>query len=377
MASVHRRPKSKFWHGQFKGPNGRLIFRSTKSTNKLDAQRIADAWENAARMARRGELNQATMLELCDRFMKETLGIEAQRAAIGDWLDTWLEGRRVDGVADSTLARYKGVLKHFREYLGETRLKGGLGTLTALDVMAWMDGERKNGKAAKTLNVERGIVRNVLEDARRKGLVLSNVADAVDMARGASDERQPFTANELKQLYKAASVDWRGMILFGAHLGLRLADAAALTWRQVDLDAGTLTITPAKTRRIAPRPKMIALHPEITAHLKTLERSGGRLFPSLPTLSQRLSDAFTKLMEAAGVEAPLGHEKEGKGRQLRTKGFHSLRHTAISRMANAGTNADVRKEIAGHSSDDVHRRYTHLSLDAQRAALEVLPNVAG
>jgi integrase len=81
-------------------------------------------------------------------------------------------------------------------------------------------------------------------------------------------------------------------------------------------------------------------------------------------------------MAKAGIDRGKGEGKKGKGRQTRAKGFHSLRHTMISRMANAEVSADVRKAIAGHSTDTAHRRYTHLSLDAQRRAVEKLPAFA-
>jgi hypothetical protein len=44
-------------------------------------------------------------------------------------------------------------------------------------------------------------------------------------------------------------------------------------------------------------------------------------------------------------------------------------------LANADISADVRKEIAGHSSDEVHRRYVHLELSAQRRAIERIASV--
>ena len=103
------------------------------------------------------------------------------------------------------------------------------------------------------------------------------------------------------------------------------------------------------------------------------------LFPSLhgrkPGSSGGLSNAFNQLMARAGIRAPMGEKKTGKGRQFRQLGFHDLRHTMISNFANADIPADVRKEIAGHSSDEIHRRYVHLDLSAQRRALERIGSI--
>jgi hypothetical protein len=81
-------------------------------------------------------------------------------------------------------------------------------------------------------------------------------------------------------------------------------------------------------------------------------------------------------MAKAGVRAPLGEKKQGKGRQFKALGFHSTRHAQISNLSNADVSPDVRKKIAGHSTDEVHRRYVHLELSAQRRAIEKIPSVA-
>lgn len=77
-------------------------------------------------------------------------------------------------------------------------------------------------------------------------------------------------------------------------------------------------------------------------------------------------------MGRAGIRPALGDAKKGKGRQFRSKGFHALRHTMISRLAAANVSPDVRRAMAGHSSDAVHRKYVHLDVSAQRAAVENL-----
>jgi len=78
---------------------------------------------------------------------------------------------------------------------------------------------------------------------------------------------------------------------------------------------------------------------------------------------------FQRVMTAAGIRSDRGVAKKGKGRQFKTLGFHSLRHTFVSELANADVPADVRRQISGHSDEKIHERYTHLSLDTKRRAL--------
>jgi len=76
------------------------------------------------------------------------------------------------------------------------------------------------------------------------------------------------------------------------------------------------------------------------------------------------------------VERRLIIEAGGKeGRAFNKLSFHSLRHTYVSQLANAGIAPDVRKLLAGHSDDRSHAVYTHTQLDTLRAAVGKLPSI--
>ena len=48
MASIHRRPASKYWHAFFRDSEGRLVDKSTRLKDRKQAQRVADTLEMAA-----------------------------------------------------------------------------------------------------------------------------------------------------------------------------------------------------------------------------------------------------------------------------------------------------------------------------------------
>jgi len=54
--------------------------------------------------------------------------------------------------------------------------------------------------------------------------------------------------------------------------------------------------------------------------------------------------------------------------------FHDLRHTAISALGEAGTPDRVIMDIAGHVSARMLKRYSHIQLEAKRAAIQALSN---
>jgi integrase len=124
------------------------------------------------------------------------------------------------------------------------------------------------------------------------------------------------------------------------------------------------------------------MHQDLVNYFESLPTSDDANAPIFQSLYRKtpgshggLSNAFGRLMHAAGIRAPLGPQKQGKGRQFKALGFHSLRHSFISMLANSEVPADVRKQIVGHSSEDVHRRYVHLDLLLQEKAIANLPSL--
>ena len=60
-------------------------------------------------------------------------------------------------------------------------------------------------------------------------------------------ERGTFTPAEVKMLVDTAEGEWKTLILLAYFTGARLCDCCRMAWADVDLGAGTLTYTQAKT----------------------------------------------------------------------------------------------------------------------------------
>lgn len=374
MACLTRKPRSPYWMIKFRDALGRIVMRSSKQTKHSEARKTADRWEDAAKKARSGELTQAATLKILGELMEQTTGEELKIESVKDFLTKWLGAR-----SGSTAKRYKPIIEGFIGSLSEKRQGAGIGTLTPTEIERFRDAEVRAGKGATTANFAVSILRAALNSARRKGLTLSNPAEAIDELQARAEEREVFTDEEISSLLKRADEEWRGMILTGLYTGLRLNDAAHLEWRNVNFEQGTLGLTAKKTGE----PIVIALHGDLLAYLNGLERGIERapLFPSLHGVDSGsaggLSNAFARIMEKAKVTVTLGAEKKGKGRRFRSKGFHSLRHTLVSRLANADVSPDVRKAIVGHADDAAHARYTHLAIETQRRAIAKLGSTKG
>ena len=383
MACVwkHDSLNTPYWVARFTNHEGKRINRSTKLTNRQKAQALADRWEVAAKLAGRRELVQAAAVRVLDEMMVATIGEEMKRDSIGDYFLKWMNEPGKHGKrSDATIKAYTTQISGFLAHLGEERSKASITSLTAAEIEAWRNAELRSGKGAKTTNTAVATLRAALEKAVRQGVILHNPAKAVERIEAAGDEKMPFTRDEVATLIKAArETDWRGMVAIGAFTGARLTDAAGLTWSSVNFEQATISFVPKKTKKTAPKLLVVVMHSQLSEILKKLSAGIGMapLFPSLHGRSSGsaggLSNEFASLMKRAGIVVERGSAKQGKGRVVNSKSFHSLRHFFVSELASHEISADIRKKMAGHSSDSAHARYTHLSIEHQRKAMAKIP----
>ena len=73
MASIHRRPASKFWHAFFRDSEGRLIDKSTRLKDRKQAQRVADTLEMAAQRKKSAQHVRAAFAQIFQDTYQESL----------------------------------------------------------------------------------------------------------------------------------------------------------------------------------------------------------------------------------------------------------------------------------------------------------------
>jgi integrase len=379
MASVHKDPrgKSPFYFASFYGADGRRKFRSTKVRTRTAALAVAVRWENAARKGRKGEITAAQARKVLAEIVEHSTGESLTHYTASSWFAEWLTVKAASA-SESTMTRYKQVIRDFKECLGP-RAHAPLPSITPGDIAKFRDLLRDEGRAPSTVNVViKKILSVPLEDARRRGYIPTNPVQGVDVIKGRGAEahagREPFTGDEIDELLKAAEGDWRGAILCAVTTGLRLGDVAGLTWASIDEKAAILRVTTQKTGA----PVAIPIHPDFAAWLKAQPKAIGKapVFASLHSRStggnRGLSRQFRAVMDTAGITSRV-IKRKGAGRTGHSKGFHALRHSFVSDLANAGVAPDLRQKLAGHADEKVHAGYTHHELDTLRSAIAKLP----
>lgn len=381
MASLRRKQTSKFWWACFGLPSGQRRQRSTMEIDRRRAQKIADAWEDAARRSRTARQMQKVVTEM----YRDILGEALPAATVRAHFDLWLARKRGE-TSGTTFTFYEAKARRFLAWLGE-RADADLSRLTTTDILAYRTAEAVR-VSASTVNHEIKFLRMVFEQAKRDGLLAENPAETVKtLKRTNLQKRRSFTMPELQRLLAVVDDEWRSLILFGLYTGQRLGDLSRLTWQNIDLDTNELRLKTSKTDR----QQIIWMATPLRRHVETLPAGDDpkaplhpRAFASVAKAGKAgtLSRQFYEAMASAGLVAAKKHraaEENAAGRSGRREvseiSFHALRHTATSLLKNAGVSPAIVQDIIGHESAAISANYTHIEGDAKRAALEKMPDI--
>ena len=414
MASIRKRPGTNIWQAQYYLPDPvkgglKQVRKTTGESSKKKAMAVAIELERTAqgavaagtdqsRLAKaifaevvaeieRGVFNVLSARKHLSKLLSIATGEELAEFTIATWSAEWLRRKARDS-SKATMARYTGHVKSFLDWLGADRVKRPLESVTVQDARRWRESLQDAGRTGKTVLSYTKDIGAVYRAAIREGLVAFNPVSALEAVNtDDSQERKPFTAEEVAKLREASPCEeWRGLILVAAFTGLRLGDAARLSWSAVDLETKRISLIPSKTKR-KKREVRIPIQPDLLAFFEgvtiTSEDPAAPVFPTLSNLPVNsgtgLSTTFTKIMDKAGVDRGKASRelKEGEtaGRVTHEKGFHSLRHTFTTWLRAAGVSEEDRMALTGHSTRDSHAIYSHSDEGALRDAIDKLPTI--
>lgn len=222
----------------------------------------------------------------------------------------------------------------------------------------------KGGLSSQTVCIIHRIVSEGLSHAMRWGLVVRNVAQAVDPPRVSRKEMRALDGGELAMFLSVAKdTEYRTLFELDAYTGLRRSEILGLRWKDVDLTLcslsvnramhvlkdGTITFAEpksAKSRRtVALTPKVaLMLSAYRTGQVDTMKELGHNLTEDdliflhadgSPMLPDGITRVFKKMARQCG---------------LTDVHMHSLRHTHASILLRQGIHPKLVQERLGHSS---------------------------
>jgi integrase len=364
-----KHPNSPFWFVYYRDAKNRRLKTSTKvpvdSPNSRQlARQMGESIVAGVEIIRNNVDAPGRLKEVYDRMLRASGHAVLDLPSVQNWLVRWIDNQKVS-VTASSLRRYQVVADALAAYLKKVnRLKIPIVELTSGDIAAFRD-SLAEGRSSTTVNFYVHVTRMIFGEAEASGLIQRNpakVVKVVKIMKGEKVEKDVFTPAEVAALVAASpSEEWKLLILAGFFTSQRLGDLVQLQHSDVDLEKGAISFVQQKTGACV----LVPIHPQLREYFK-VQDSG----PVFPQLSRRrvegLSGTFTNLiMKRAGID---GDRQEGQ--RVRRKSFHSLRHSSISAMLDAGISEEVRKKISGHSSSAIHGKYSHESWKSMNAAIQ-------
>jgi integrase len=240
----------------------------------------------------------------------------------------------------------------------------------------------------------RALLSRACEDARRHGLLATNPARGLTSltVRETEDRKIKFWDDAQTRHFLAASADHRDAMLWRILLasGLRIGEALALRWQDVDLTTGVLTVR----RTLSRKRNGYDVKPPKT-------RSGLRAIPLDAATAEALRAHRQAVLTLRIAHADVWADRDlvfpndagafCDPRTLRRRftalckqltmqyiGVHGLRHTHATMLLASGIPAKVVSERLGHSSIAITLdTYSHVTAELQQAAARAIGAVLG
>lgn len=243
-----------------------------------------------------------------------------------------------------------------------TRLGGYFRGKTLREITPWLVEKYKRDRLQgtvhrrpirpTTVNRELSCLRRLFNLAIQWGKTESNPVRGVKFFREDGRRERILSPEELQRLLAACTEHSRPFVLLALNTGMRLGEILSLTWEQVDLDRGVITLTRTKNGKV----RKVPLNGWVQETLRSFPRSGSWVF---------------------GGEKPYGAIKTAWLAACRRAGikscrFHDLRHTWASYLVESGVDLRTVQELGGWSSLTLVERYSHPTSDAKWRAVEAL-----
>lgn len=166
---------------------------------------------------------------------------------------------------------------------------------------------------------------------------------------------------------KEKSVTAYQQTVLSLYAGLRFGEIVSLTWGDVDLDRGILTLRDTKSGRTRAAFITEKIRTEVFDKLEP-GRPDDPVFPSRSKKGVehlRISPAFREAVNELDINKGITDPRMKVC-------FHTCRHTFASWLVERGTDLFQVSKLRGHSTIALTERYSHLRPDTLQAAVKVL-----
>jgi integrase/recombinase XerC len=281
------------------------------------------------------------------------------QSADTQWLEDFLHHLHSERrLSPHTLSNYRRDLITIMRYCDEA----AVATWAALDaqhIRGWLAARHRRGIGGRSLARALSALRSFLRYLMREGYLQHNVAQGISAPKAPRKLPEPLDADEMGQLLNLPTAEGQPLTLRDAAMlelmyssGLRLAELVSLNVEEVDLVAGSVTVTGKGNKtRVLPvgryareavqrwQQARVQLAADDERALFVSQR-GGRLTP------RAIQQRFRQWGIKQGIDSRV-HP-------------HKLRHAFASHLLESSGDLRAVQELLGHADIATTQVYTHL-----------------
>lgn len=323
--------------------------------------------------------------------------------SFSDYLDYWIEEYCITNLKESTVSSYKKKIRlYIKPVLGTYRLK----SLSSSVLQNFINDKFNEGFSRNTLTCLKGMLTGSLDYAvepcqfiRQNPAVFVKLPlkRAVPNVPTREKKKRPVTKDEWRQIMQRFPEGTSAHIplVLAYHCGLRLGEVFGLAWSDIDFENQTLSVNrqvqESDSNRWKFTPPKYDSYRTISVDKKTmnlLQREKERQLHFKKVYDEYYTELYNEnnYLTTSENENPIDlimRRENGEyiqpriiqhvGRVIHGKDkknavpistdwdFHSLRHTHITTLSEAGVPLPLIQQRAGHTKIEMTEKYTHVT----------------
>ncbi len=332
-----------------------IVYRTPQGKRRWEA--AGRLWKNADDLLKRREREIAN----------GTYGWEEKEdPTFAEFYERFMEAKK-QSLKPASVVSYEQIFKgHINPFFGKFKLS----RITSLVIQKWVNEMNKKDLSPATVNLAYRYLRVLVKQAQAWGIIDSNPCTSIVLPRIPGKELAFLPPSDISDLLEKAPEPERTLFALLAYSGLRLGEALALQWRNIDFEHGALFVE-----------KTYSYHGGIHDPKTKASRRAVPMFPDLATLLSdyraALTDSTPDTLLFSKGKGPLDpanlrkvFAKALKDAALPRVTIHSLRHTYASAMLAAGASVKALQRSLGHASATMTLNvYSHMIPENMESSL--------